>query len=111
MSIHINETTARHAVVACRNALARSQSAWLIWSVGDEGYKMAPSSSHEADSIRRYWPETVAGEFRYPVARTVLLANLSEARDRQAVRGDNRTAKRRAYEAQYKARQRAKAAA
>lgn len=111
MSIYINKTMARRAATACRRVLARSPSAWLIWSVGDEGYKMAPSSSHEADNIRKYWPETIAGEFRYPVERPVLLANLSEARDRQAVRGDNRTDKRRAYEAQYKARQRAKAAA
>jgi hypothetical protein len=111
MAVHINESVARAAAVAIRKILVRSGSPWLVWSVSDEGYSMAPASSREAANIRKYWPETIAGEFQHPVLRETLLSKLHNARARQAVSSDNRTDARRAYEAQYKARQRAKAAA
>lgn len=109
--IHIDKPGKRAAAESCHQVLANAAGAWLIWSVGDEGCMMAPASSRHAANIRKYWPETIAGEFSRRASRAAIIAKLIEARDRVAVRADNRTDERRAYESQYKARQRAKSRA
>lgn len=108
MAIHIIETNSREAAAKCTDVLMRSGFTWLIWSLGEEGFKMTPAGSHEAASIRKFWAETIAGEFIHPVKQHILAYAMSAARKRQAQRSSSRTPERRAWEAGYKREQRAK---
>lgn len=108
--IHIETLSAKPAAAQIINILRNSSAPWLVWSANDEGYLMAPASSHAAHAVRRYYPEIVAGEFLADPPQTIA-ANLVSARARAAISGPARTPGRKAYEAQYKRQRRALAKA
>ncbi len=108
--IHIETLSAKPAAAQIVNILRNSSAPWLVWSANDEGYLMAPASSHAAYAIRRYYPEIVAGEY-LDDPTPIIAASLVSARARAALSGPARTPDRKAWEAQYKRKRRALAKA
>ena len=110
MFMHITDSNSRRAAREVRSILATKDRPWIVWSVGADGFCMAPSDSRQAEVIRQYWRESIAGEYR-KVTLDQLTADLSAARKEQVSRSDNRTPQRRAYGAMKKRESRARAAA
>lgn len=108
--VHIETLSSKPAAAQIANILRNSSAPWLVWSVSDEGYMMAPASSREASAVRRYYPNIVAGEFlRDPLK--VIAAQLIGARARSAIHGPANTPERKAWSAAYKRKRRAMARA
>ena len=99
---HITTKNAAHAAIACCNVLERVTAPWLIWSAGDEGYLMAPATSRVAQNVRRYFPESIAGEYKRP-DRKLINAALVDAKERQSAKNPCRNDERREWERKYKA--------
>jgi hypothetical protein len=96
------------ATAAVRAVMSRSPTVrWLVRSISDEGYEMAPVSSREAQAWLRWFPECVAGEFSAMGEGNLPNALLS-AKFRVGERSTSRTEDRREWERQYKRAQRAK---
>lgn len=104
--IHIETLRASLAATEVCNVLRNSSSPWLVWSANDEGYLMAPASSHEAAAVRRYYPEIIAGEFLFEPVKYIA-AHLVAARSRAAIEGPATTPERKAWQAAYKRQRRA----
>ena len=102
---HIEHSSRKAATICCR-VLERVTVPWLVWSVSDEGYMMAPVFSSEAIRIKRYYPECIAGEYKRP-QKLKIMADMIEAKERQAIQVFTRTEERKEYERQYKANRRA----
>lgn len=105
--IHIETLKASSAAVEVCNILRKGSASWLVWSANDEGYLMVPASSAVARSVRRYYPETIAGEFMTESSPDVVSASLVRARRRAAEVGPANSFERRAYLAEYKRKRRA----
>lgn len=105
--IHIETLKASLAAVEVCNVLRNSTSPWLVWSSSAEGYLMVPASSHTARSVRKYYPETIAGEFMTEASPDVVAPALTCARYRAAERNPSASPEERARLAAYKRERRA----
>jgi hypothetical protein len=105
MMIHIEAIQAKKAAAKCCQIMSRHSIEWLIWSVSDEGYMMAPAGSREARAVRRYYPEAVAGTYRR-ASIVELAGKLIEARESQSLKSGGRDDAQRAHDRKYKQRRR-----
>ena len=110
--VQIDECDSRKAASVVCGVLQRAHgNAWVVRCVADEGYQMAPASSRLASSWRRYFPETIVGEYLGGRSMATKLAHaMSATREGMKVRDYGRSEARREWERQYKARRRAMAA-
>lgn len=109
--IHIEVLKASAAAAEVCNILRKGSAPWLVWSANDEGYLMVPASSDTARSVRRYYPETIAGEFMALSSADVIASSLIRARRMAAECGPANTPERKAWQAAYKRKRRALARA
>lgn len=104
--IHIKTLKASLAAAEVCNVLRKGSVPWLVWSANDEGYLMVPASSDTARSVRRYYPETIAGEFMAGSSADVIAPSLVRARHMAAECGPANTPERKAWQAAYRRKRR-----
>lgn len=100
--IHIETLRASLAAAEVCGILRRCQMPWLVWSANDEGYLMVPASSATARSVRRYYPETIAGEFMAESSADVIAGAMKRARQNAGERSASASPELRARRAAYK---------
>lgn len=105
--IHIETLKASRAAVKVCNILRKGSVSWLVWSANDEGYLMVPASSSIAVKVRRYYPETVAGEFMPESSADVVAWSMKRARHNASEFAPAATPEVRAMRAAYKRERRA----
>jgi hypothetical protein len=105
--IHIETLKSSIAADEVCHILRKGSASWLVWSANDEGYLMAPASSATARSVRRYYPETIAGEFMPGSSADVIAGAMKCARQNAGERGASASLELRARRAAYKRERRA----